>query len=93
MQEYKYEFENPLKKKENEINHYWRQLKSSTMKGLKNRQNSKRCQEVKDIYGTVNNIENKNKDMYKTIEKNNTKMCNEIKKTKNYQKGDQICDI
>ena len=37
-------------------------------------------QDVKDIYGTVNNIENKNKDMYETIEKNNTKMCNEIKK-------------
>ena len=37
-------------------------------------------QEVKDIYGTVNNIENKTKDMYETVVKNNTKMCNEIKK-------------
>ena len=40
----------------------------------------KNVQEVKDIYGTVNNIENKNKDMYNTIEKNNMKICNEIKK-------------
>ena len=35
----------------------------------------------RNIYGAVNNIENKSKDIYETIEKINTKMCNEIKKT------------
>ena len=51
------------------LNHYWRQLNSGTMKGLKKQTkfincSKKNVQEVKDIYGTVNNIENKNKDMY-----------------------------
>ena len=35
---------------------------------------------VKDIYGTINNIENKNKDMFEIIEKSNPKMCNKIKR-------------
>ena len=35
---------------------------------------------IQNLYGNINKFENKNKDMYNTIEKNNIKMCNKIKK-------------
>lgn len=39
---------------------------------------SKNVQEVKNLYGNIDKVENNNKDMYDKIEKNNSKMCNEI---------------
>ena len=85
LQEYKYEFESSLKKNENEIKSLLEAIEKRYDERFKKIDKiqklcEKNVQEVKDIYGTVNNIENKNKDMYETIEKNNTKMCNEIKK-------------
>ena len=85
LQEYKYEFESSVKKNEIEIKSLLEAIEKRYDERFKKIDKiqklcEKNVQEINDIYGTVNNIENQNKDIYETIEKNNTKKCNEIKK-------------
>lgn len=86
--DYKHEFESSLRKNENEI--------KSLLEAIEGRYNDrfkkmeiiqklceKNVQEVKKLYGNINKVESKKKDLCDTIQTNNSEMCNEIKKVIN----------
>lgn len=82
---YKNEFESCLKRNENEIKTLLEAIEKryeARFKKIDNVQKicEKNVEEVKNLYGNVNEFENKNKVIYEKISNNNTKMCNEIKK-------------
>lgn len=82
---YKNEFESCLKRNENEIKTLLEAIEKryeARFKKIDNVQKicEKNVEEVKNLYGNVNEVENKNKVIYEKISNNNTKMCNEIKK-------------
>lgn len=83
--EYKHELEISLRQNECEIKALLEAIEGrydDRFKKIDNIQKlcERNMQEVKSLYGNINEVENKNKDIYDKIEKNNVQMCKEVKK-------------
>lgn len=83
--EYKGEFKATLKQNENEIKKLLEAIEKGYNERLKKLDEAQKCcdrnvKEIKNLYGVINENQNKNKDIFNTIEEKNKIMCKELKK-------------